>query len=93
MPFGLKNAPASFQRLVNWVLAGLEDFNVTNLDNIVVFSSSRDDHLNHLQEVLQALQNAGLTIKASKCQIGQGSMVYLGHQVGGGKVQPLQPKI
>ncbi|XP_069059557.1 uncharacterized protein [Pleurodeles waltl] len=43
--------------------------------------------------VLQALQQTGLTVKASKCQIGQCCMVYLGHLVGGGKVQPLQAKI
>ncbi|KAJ1093870.1 hypothetical protein NDU88_006959 [Pleurodeles waltl] len=52
-----------------------------------------EEHLLNLKEVLHALQQAGLTIKASKCQIGQGSVVYLGHLVGGGKVQPLQAKI
>ncbi|KAJ1130021.1 hypothetical protein NDU88_008379 [Pleurodeles waltl] len=93
MPFGLKNAPASFQRLVNGVLAGKDAFCAAYLDDISVYSSSWEEHLLHLKEVLQALQQAGLTIKASKCQIGQGSVVYLGHLVGGGKVQPLQAKI
>ncbi|KAJ1140371.1 hypothetical protein NDU88_006726 [Pleurodeles waltl] len=93
MPFGLKNAPATFQRLVNGVLAGKDAFCAAYLDDIAVYSSSWEEHLLHLKEVLQALQQAGLTIKASKCQIGQGSAVYLGHLVGGGKVQPLQAKI
>ncbi|KAJ1143845.1 hypothetical protein NDU88_010147 [Pleurodeles waltl] len=93
MPFGLKNAPATFQRLVNGVLAGKDAFCAAYLDDIAVYSSSWEEHLLHLKEVLQALQQAGLTIKASKCQIGQGSVVYLGHLVGGGKVQPLQAKI
>ncbi|XP_078496945.1 uncharacterized protein LOC144753011 [Lissotriton helveticus] len=93
MPFGLKNAPATFQRLVNQVLSGMEGFSAAYLDDIAVFSSSWEDHLQHLQAVLQALKQAGLTIKASKCQIGQGSVVYLGHLVGRGAVQPLQAKI
>ncbi|KAJ1136096.1 hypothetical protein NDU88_002514 [Pleurodeles waltl] len=54
---------------------------------------SWQDHLVHLKKVLKALQAAGLSIKASKCQRGQGTVVYLGHLVGGGQVQPLQPKI
>ncbi|XP_069063795.1 uncharacterized protein [Pleurodeles waltl] len=92
MAFRLKNTPATFQRLVNQVLAGLENVSATYLDDITVFSSSWEDYLYHLREVLEALQRAGLAIKASRCQLGQGSVVYLGHQVGGGKVQPLWAK-
>ncbi|KAJ1127696.1 hypothetical protein NDU88_006089 [Pleurodeles waltl] len=80
MPFGMKNAPATFQRLVNQVLAGLDEFSAAYLDDIAVFSSTWEEHLQHLWRVLEALKKAGLTIKASKCQIGQGSVVYLGHQ-------------
>ncbi|KAJ1117510.1 hypothetical protein NDU88_005709 [Pleurodeles waltl] len=93
MPFGMKNAPATFQRLVNQVLAGLVEFSVAYLDDIAVFSCTWMELLLHLWRVLEALQKAGLTIKASKCQIGQGSVLYLGHQVGSGQVEPLQPKI
>ncbi|KAJ1134536.1 hypothetical protein NDU88_000987, partial [Pleurodeles waltl] len=67
--------------LVNQVLAGLESFSAAYLDDIVVFSSNCQDHLVHLKKVLQALQAAGLSIKTSKCQIGQGTVVYLGHLV------------
>ncbi|XP_069062085.1 uncharacterized protein [Pleurodeles waltl] len=63
------------------------------LDDIDVYSSSWKEYLLHFLEVFQALRQAGLTIKASKCQIGQGSMVYLGHLVGGGKMQHLQANI
>ncbi|KAJ1106571.1 hypothetical protein NDU88_003972 [Pleurodeles waltl] len=55
MPFGLKNAPATFQRLVNTVLQGLEAFSAAYLDDIAVFSSSWDDNLVHLWKVLEAL--------------------------------------
>ncbi|KAJ1174807.1 hypothetical protein NDU88_000098 [Pleurodeles waltl] len=93
MPFGLKNAPATFQRLVNTVLKGLEAFSAAYLDDIAVFSSTWDDHLVHLWKILEALQKAGLTIKASKYQIGQGKVVYLGHLVGGEQIAPLRGKI
>ncbi|XP_069075493.1 vomeronasal type-2 receptor 26-like [Pleurodeles waltl] len=93
MPFGLRNAPATYELLVNGVLAGKEAFCAAYLDDIDIYNSSWEEHLLHLKEVLQALQQAGLTMKASKYQIGQVSAVYLGHLVGGGKVQPLQAKI
>ncbi|KAJ1159025.1 hypothetical protein NDU88_011695 [Pleurodeles waltl] len=93
MPFGLKNAPATYQGLVNTVLQGLEAFSAAYLDDIAVFSSTWDDQLVHLWKVLEALQKAGLTFKASKCQIGQGKVVYLGHLVGGEQIAPLQVKI
>ncbi|XP_069063776.1 uncharacterized protein [Pleurodeles waltl] len=60
---------------------------------MAVFSSTWEDHLVHLKEVLQALLQAGLKLKTSKCQIGQRSVVYLGHLVGRGHVKTLQPKI
>ncbi|XP_069098182.1 uncharacterized protein [Pleurodeles waltl] len=89
----MKNVPATFQWLVNGVLAGKDAFCSSYIDDIAVYISSGEEHLLHLKEVLLVLQHAYLTIKASKCQIGQGSVVYLGHLVGGDKVQPLQAKI
>ncbi|KAJ1211033.1 hypothetical protein NDU88_006395 [Pleurodeles waltl] len=64
MPFGLKNAPATFQRLVNGVLAGKDAYCAAYLVDIAVYSYSWEEHVLHLKEVLQALQQAGLTIKA-----------------------------
>ncbi|KAJ1182052.1 hypothetical protein NDU88_007248 [Pleurodeles waltl] len=65
----MKNAPATFQRLVNHVLAQLEDFSEAYLDDIAVFSSTREEHLQHLCKVLEALKKAlrkaGLTIKSN----------------------------
>ncbi|XP_069466302.1 elongation factor 1-alpha, oocyte form-like [Ambystoma mexicanum] len=63
------------------------------LDDIVVFSHTWELHLSHLKQVLQGLQNRGLTIKATKCQIAQGTVMYVGHLVGGGKKQPLEAKV
>ena len=67
MPFGLRNAPATFQRLMDKVLLGLEDFTCVYLDNILIFSNSWSDHLRHLHQVFDRLQSAGLTLKKSVC--------------------------
>ncbi|XP_069077622.1 uncharacterized protein [Pleurodeles waltl] len=63
------------------------------MDELAVFSSNWKEHQQHLCKVLKALQKGSLTIKASKCKIGQGLVVYSGHQEGSGQVAPLQPKI
>ncbi|XP_078534037.1 uncharacterized protein LOC144820344 [Lissotriton helveticus] len=93
MPFVLKNAPVTFQMLVNRVLSGLDDFSAAYLNNITVYSSTWEDHRVHLREGLQAMQQAGNAIKANKFQIGQRSVVYLGHLEGGAQVRHLQLKI
>ncbi|CAM4454914.1 unnamed protein product [Lepidochelys kempii] len=82
LPFGLRNAPATFQRLVDGLLAGLGEYAVAYLDDVAIFSDSWADHLEHLQKVLERIREAGLTVKAKKCQIGLNRVTYLGHQVG-----------
>ncbi|CAN2390404.1 K02A2.6-like, partial [Pristimantis euphronides] len=84
MPFGMKNAPATFQRMVNNLLMGCEGFAAAYLDDIAIFSPTWEDHLQHLSEVLERIHQAGLTIKPGKCQLGMNEVQYLGHRVGGG---------
>ncbi|CAM4561587.1 unnamed protein product [Lepidochelys kempii] len=93
LPFGLRNAPATFQRLVDGLLAGLGEYAVAYLDDVAIFSDSWADHLAHLQKVLERIREAGLTVKAKKCQIGLNRVTYLGHQVGQGTISPLQAKV
>ncbi|CAM4705544.1 unnamed protein product [Lepidochelys kempii] len=93
LPFGLRNAPATFQRLVDGLLAGLGEYAVAYLDDVAIFSDSWADHLEHLQKVLERIREAGLTVKAKKCQIGINRVTYLGHQVGQGTISPLQAKV
>ncbi|CAM4680917.1 unnamed protein product [Lepidochelys kempii] len=69
LPFRLRNAPATFQRLVDGLLAGLGDDAVAYLD-VAIFSDSWAEHLEHLQKVFECIREAGLTVKAKKCQIG-----------------------
>ena len=92
MPFGLHNAPATFQRLMNYILQGCEGFAGAYLDDVIIYSRSWDEHLDHLREVFQRLQEAGLTLKVAKCQFAK-EVHYLGHVVGGEVVNPDPSKI
>ena len=93
MPFGWQGAPATFQRLMDHVLRGLENSTAAYLDDVVIFSGNWNDHLCHLSSVLQALREAGLTMKAKKCQFAMTQCCYLGHIVGSGAVRPEPSKI
>ena len=88
MPFGLQGAPATFQRMMDRLVSSMAEFCVAYLDDLVIFSSSWEEHLSHISHVLTALRDAGLTAKPSKCQFGMDQCVYLGHVVGNGQVQP-----
>lgn len=80
MPFGLVNAPASFQALMTHVLRGLNwKICLVYVDDILVFSNSFKDHLKHLDEIFRRLQSAGLTLKPSKCYFALPEVKYLGH--------------
>ena len=86
MPFGLKNAPAVFQRLMEVVLRGCYHCSAPYIDDIIVFSESVEEHVQHLRCVLAALRRFGLTIKEGKCQWGRSKVEYLGHMIGGGQL-------
>ena len=64
MPFGLHSAPATFQRMINHVLSGCQDFAQAYIDDIVVYSTSSEEHLDHLQQVFSHLQGAGLSVNS-----------------------------
>lgn len=93
MPFGLKNAPMTFQRLINTLLHGLNEFSCAYLDDVAIFSHTWSEHLDHLSQVLTRIRDAGLTIKVSKCQFALAEVSYLGHRVGGGTIKPLDAKV
>ena len=82
MPFGLVNAPATFQRLMTVCMG---DLNLTEcllyLDDIIVFSKSFESHLQRLEHVFQRLKDHGLKLKPSKCTFFQSKVKYLGHVV------------
>ena len=92
MPFGVRNAPATFQRLVNIVLSGLSGCEAY-LDDIVVYSDSWEDHMAQLRAVFCRLREANLTLNLAKCEFGPATVTYLGKVVGGGQVRPVHSKV
>ena len=79
--------------MTNHVLRDCWSFARAYIDDIVVFSSSCEEHLTHLHKILSCLQVANLTIKMSKCQFGRAKVHYLGHVFGGGQVTPDPQKL
>ena len=93
MPFGLRNAPATFSRLVHALLYGMETFCVAYLDDILIFSETWSDHLKHLNLVFTRVREAKLTLKLSKCEFAAAELDFLGHYVGLGKLLPREQKV
>ena len=94
MPFGLTNAPATFQRLMECTLAGLVgDQCLIYLDDVIIFSSSFDEHLKRLASVLDRLRAAGLKLRAKKCHFAQEQVTYLGHIISNKGIEPDKSKL
>jgi hypothetical protein len=84
MPFGLCNAPATFQCVMNTVLRPcLRKFVLVFMDDILVYSSSMQEHIKHLREVFLLLQEEQLYVKMSKCSFACAKLEYLGHIISG----------
>ena len=82
MPFGLVNAPATFQRLMSAVLGDMAfESLLIYLDDIIVFSSTVEEHIERLSRVFDRLREHGLKLKPSKCQLFKTEVRYLGHVV------------
>ena len=82
VPFGLKNAPAFFQRCIDEILGNYRwDFVLAYIDDIVVFSNTFEEHLVHVDKVLDTLTAAGLTLSEKKCHFGYTDVRLLGHKV------------
>ena len=82
MPFGLCNAPATFQRLMDFVLAGLNWAHcLVYLDDVIVLGRSFSEHLLNLQMVFARLREAGLMLKPAKCTLFREEVQFLGHLV------------
>ena len=84
MPFGLKNAPSVFQRLMQQVLSGVNpengpSFVAAYIDDLLIFSVSLQEHLDHLRKVIHRLREVGLKVNPAKCQFIRREVEYLGH--------------
>ncbi|GFW12972.1 hypothetical protein TNCV_3329041 [Trichonephila clavipes] len=92
MRFGLCNAAATFQRFIDEVLRNLP-FVFAFVDDILVASSSPEEHLQHLQILFTRLQQYGLSLKPSKCIFGVTSIKFLGFKVSESGIEPLSDRV
>ena len=70
MPFGLSGAPSTFQRMMDTLIRGLESFTAVYLDDIIIFSETWKEHIQHIRAILTRLWESNLTAKPKKCQFG-----------------------
>ena len=92
VPFGLAQAPAYFQNLMNKVLNGLH-FTLAYLDDMIIFSETEKQHLRHIQIILTRLKQANLKLKKSKCAFFKKELHYLGHILTTDGIKPQTGKI
>jgi Reverse transcriptase (RNA-dependent DNA polymerase). len=94
MPFGLKNAPATFQRLMDLVLTGLQGIELfVYLDDIVIYASSLNEHEIKFRKLMERLRSANLKLQPDKCEFLRKEVGYLGHVIGKDGVRPDPGKI
>lgn len=94
MPFGLSNAPSTFQSAMNTLLQPfLRQFVTVFFDDILIYNNSLSSHLHHLEIILRTLTHAEFFLKRLKCLFAQESLEYLGHIVSGRGVTPKPSKI
>jgi len=88
MPFGLKNAPATFQRLINDMLREyLDDFVITYLDDILIYSDDLETHREHVRKVLAKLNERAMYVKKSKSRFKTKEIQFLGYVIRPGQIK------
>ena len=88
MPFGLKNAPATFQRAVDIILSRVKwQCALVYIDDVIVYSRTIEEHFSHVREVLTLLRQSGITLKLRKCAFFESSVEYLGHVIRPGRLE------
>ena len=92
MPFGMRNAASTFQRLMWMVTKDLEGC-VIYLDDIVIFSDTWEEHVNRIEALFKRLKDAGLVVNLSKSEFAKSEVLYLGYKVGQGKVAPKESNV
>ena len=94
MPFGLKSAPATFQRLMNNILMGLIGFRcLVYLDDIIIFGETLEEHNERLKEIFQKLREHNMQLEPDKCEFLKTELQYLGHVVTAEGVAPDPKKV
>ena len=92
MPFGMRNAPATFQCFINQVTAEVEGCEAY-IDDVIIYSDNWSDHVKQLRTFFDKLKEAKLTVNLAKSEFGCAQVSYLGHIVGQGEVKPIDAKV
>ncbi len=93
IPFGLKSAPITFQRMINTLFAMLGKDVYAYLDDLIICSKNGDTHLADLEAVLLKLKEAGLKAKLTKCEFLKAKITFLGHTVDANGIHTMDDKI
>lgn len=92
MPFGLRNAAQTFQRLMNSVLRGVQ-FSFCYLDDILIASRNKEEYIEHVRTVLRCLHKHGIKVNASKCIFKVSKIPFLEYLVSKNGIMPLPDKV
>lgn len=92
MSFGLRNAPPTFQHLMNRIASGLQGCAVY-LNDVVIYSDGWSEHLECIRALFTRMLHACVTVNLAKCRSAQATVVYLGKVVGQGQVMPVHTKM
>ncbi|GBG66598.1 hypothetical protein CBR_g64871 [Chara braunii] len=94
MPFGLCNAPGTFQHAMNRIFQDyLDKFVIVYLDDILIFSKTVEEHVAHLDKVLSLLRQHKFKINGEKCEFGRTRILYLGHEISAEGLKPDDAKV
>lgn len=94
MPFGLKTAPATFQRAMDNVLRGLQGIHcLVYLDDIIIYSNSIQEHIEKLRKVFDRLRQTNFKVTLDKCEFLRKEVLYLGHKITENGLEPNDDKI
>ena len=95
LPFGLKTSPAIFQRILSNIIRkhDLANFTTNYIDDILIFSKTFNEHVEHITRLLQAIQKEGFRLKISKCKFAEKFAKYLGHIISHNEITPLKDNL
>ena len=93
MPFGLKNAPSEFQNIMNEIFNQFSDFIIVYIDDVLIYSDSVEQHWKHLNRFIETVKSNGLSLSATKINLFQTKVRFLGHHIHQGTFTPIQRSI
>ena len=89
MSFGLKNAPSEFQNIMNDIFSSFSHFTIVYIVDVLVYSSSIDEHWKHLYSFLDIIKRNGLVVSTKKIKLFQKIVCFLGYDISEGHIRPI----